>query len=114
MRKHRKFGRVRNQRRAFLKALAVNLILKGKIKTTLARAKSLRPFIEKMITHAKKSGASHAAYAILNKFLPKPAAQKLIKDIAPKYKARNGGYTRIVKLESRKGDEAKIAYIEFV
>jgi len=114
MKKKRKFNRERNQRRAFLKSLAVALITKGKIKTTIARAKELRSVAERLVTHIKRHQAQSAEYRELRKNLPKVAAQKLIKDIAPKYKERNGGYTRIIKLPPRRGDAAKMAFIEFI
>jgi len=117
MKKQRKFHRERNQRRAFLKSLAVALITKGKIKTTIARAKELRSVAERLVTHVKRhpAAAGHSAeYRELRKNLPKVAAQKLVKDIAPKYKERNGGYTRITKLPPRRGDAAKMAFIEFI
>jgi len=117
MKKKRKFNRERNQRRAFLKSLAVALIMKGKIKTTIARAKELRSFAERLVTRAKRRSAMagpSAEYRELRKNLPKAAAQKLVKDIAPKYKERNGGYTRIIKLPPRRGDAAKMAFIEFI
>jgi len=112
--KTRKFGRERNQRRAFLRSLAVGLITSGKIKTTLARAKALRPVAERLVTHAKKSGNLVLGYRGARKFLPKEAAAKLVKEIAPKYEARNGGYTRIIKLNRRGGDASQMALIEFV
>lgn len=104
----RKFHRVRSKRRALLKSLAVNLIMNGKIKTTLARAKELRSVAERLITHAKKHSPQ------IRKFLPKVAAAKLLKEIAPKYQERKGGYTRIIKLSPRAADAAKMAIIEFV
>jgi len=78
--------------------------MRGKIKTTLARAKELRGVAEKLVTRAEKS----------SKFLSAEAAKKLIKEIAPKYRERKGGYTRIIKLLPRKSDAAKMAIIEFV
>lgn len=114
MKKHRKFHRERNQRRAFLKSLAVALIMKGKIKTTMARAKELRSVAERLVTRVKKHQAPSAEYRELRKTLPKVAAQKLVKDVAPKYKERNGGYTRITRLLPRKRDAAKMAFIEFI
>jgi len=112
--KGRKFGREKNQRRAFLKSLAVNLIMHGKIKTTLARAKELRPFVERIVTHAKTHDTLSAEYREVRKILPKEAAKKLVKEVAPKFKERNGGYTRIIRLGQRDGDAAKMAFIEFV
>lgn len=109
----RKFGRVRNQRQALLRSLAVALISRGKIKTTLARAKATRSFVERLITYAKNKPAA-GAYREITKFINKGAARKLIRDVAPKYSARSGGYTRIVKIGRRGGDAAQIAFIELV
>lgn len=114
MTKIRKFHREKNQRRAFLKSLAVSLVVYGKIKTTLARAKELRTIAERLVTHAKKHDTILLKYRKIRKFLPKAASKKLVKDIAPRYKERNGGYTRIIKIAPRAGDAAKMAIIEFV
>jgi len=110
--KGRKFGRKRDQRKAFLKSLAVNLILKGKIKTTQARAKESRRLTERLITFAKKNDLNGVRFA--EKILPKTAVKKLIKEIAPKYTERKGGYTRITKIGRRKSDGAEMVFIEFV
>ncbi|MYE38450.1 MAG: 50S ribosomal protein L17 [Candidatus Spechtbacteria bacterium SB0662_bin_43] len=111
--KGRKFGRKRDQRRALMKHLSVALVEHGKIETTEARAKELRPFIERWVT--KSRGASSlGTYRLVISALGEPTAQKLRDDIAPRYKERNGGYTRIVKRLPRKGDAAKRAIIEFV
>lgn len=108
----RKFGRESAQRKALLKALATNLIVNGKIKTTEAKAKSLRPEFEKLVTRAKKN-TIHSK-RLLNGFLSSEAAKKLISEIAPKYVSRPGGYTRIIKAGPRKSDGARMAYIEIV
>lgn len=110
--KGRKFGREKDQRKALLKALATALILKEKIKTTEAKAKELSVFIEKQITKAK-TGTIHGR-RLLAGLLSKTSAKKLIVDIAPKYKERKGGYTRIIKLGPRQSDGAKMAIIELV
>lgn len=112
--KGRKFHREKNQRLAFLKSLAVNLIMHKKIKTTLARAKELRGVAERLVTHVKKHNAPSAEYREVRKMLPKEAATKLVKEIAPKYKERSGGYTRVLKLPARRTDAAKMAIIEWV
>ena len=112
--KGRKFGRVRNQRKALIKSLAVALIEKGKIKTTLPKAKSLRPHIERLVTYAKKGVKDGAGFRLVQKFLPKGSAEKLLKNVAPKYENRKGGYTRIIRLSPRPTDAAKMAYIEFI
>ncbi|MEK7621752.1 MAG: 50S ribosomal protein L17 [Patescibacteria group bacterium] len=110
---NRKFGRERNQRRAFLRSLAVNLIAHGKIKTTTARAKELRPLIEKMVTRARE-GDLLARRLLLARLGRPEAMQKLVTDIAPRYKERRGGYTRITKLPVRLSDGSPQALIEFV
>jgi len=110
--KGRKFARKRDQRRALRKTLAGSLVEKQRIKTTLAKAKELRPFIEKLVTHARKQDV--AAMRHLLRYLPKKSAKKLLNNIAPKFKDRPGGYTRIVKIGARKSDSAKLAIIEFV
>lgn len=109
----RKFHREKNQRNAFLKGLATALILRGRIKTTLERAKETRSLAERLITYAKKKSLI-MAHREITKFINKTAAKKLVKDIAPKYSGRNGGYTRIIKLGQRSGDAAQMVYIEFV
>lgn len=108
----RKFSRVTAQRKALLKALATSLILSGRIKTTEAKAKSLRPEFEKLITKAKRNTV-HSKRLVSN-FLNKGIAKKLFNEIAPRYASRHGGYTRIIKLGPRKSDGAKMAYIEIV
>lgn len=111
--KGRKFGRKKGQRRAFIKGLLNNLIMREKIETTEARAKELRPRAEKFVTLAKKQ--TIAALRLLLSRLPKQAAQKLYYEIAPRYTERKGGYTRIIKVaKRRKRDAAKSAVIEFI
>jgi len=107
----RKFSRKRDQRRALKKGLAVNLIEKGKIKTTLAKARELRPFIERLITKARTGELS--SLRLLLSFLPKKTAFKLFKEVAPKFKDVPGGYTRIIKAGQRKSDGAALGIIEF-
>lgn len=109
----RKFGREKDIRRALMKSLVFNLIKKEKIKTTEAKAKELRPFIEKFITRAKVDNL-HNRRLIISR-IGKESAKKLFEKIAPKYKERKGGYTRIIKLAPpRRGDASKMAIIEFV
>ncbi len=108
----RKFGRVRDERKAFLNSLASNLILKEKIKTTESRAKELSSFVAKIITKAKKGDIS--AKRIVSRYLPKKSSEKLNKEIAPRYKNRKGGYTRIIKLGPRKSDTSEMVIIELV
>ncbi len=109
----RRFGRKRDQRRALFSSLAKSLIIHGKIKTTEAKAKELRPYIEKLVTKAKVNTIHNRR--ILAGRLSDKAAEKLIKEIAPKYESfEKGGYTRIVKMGPRQEDGARIAIIEFV
>ncbi len=108
----RKFSRKRDQRKALLKSLATSLFLHEKIKTTEAKAKEISGFVERFITKAKKGDLSSIRF--LNRFFSKKIIEKLIKDIAPRYKERKGGYTRIIKLGQRKSDGAKMAIIELV
>ncbi len=110
----RKFGRSKNQKKALVNSLALNLILKGKIRTTEPKAKELRPFVEKLITKAKKGDLSARKFLISKLFNRKEEVAKLFDIIAPKYKGRSGGYTRIMKLGARKSDGSKMAIIEFV
>lgn len=110
--KGRKLGRKRDQRKALVKALVSALILHEKMKTTEGKAKEVSPFAEKFITIAKK-GDLNSRRRLSQFFAPK-IVKKLIADIAPRYKARQGGYTRIIKLGQRKTDGARMAIIELV
>ena len=111
--RNRKFGRETDQRAAFLRSLALALIERGKIKTTEARAKELRPFIEKLITKGRE-GTLASRRIVLSRLGVESGAKKLCDEISPRYKDRNGGYTRITKLPARPGDASKMAVIEFV
>ncbi|HUC89045.1 MAG TPA: 50S ribosomal protein L17 [Candidatus Paceibacterota bacterium] len=110
----RKFGRGRSQRSALLKGLVLSLIAHGRIETTEAKAKELRPMVEKMITKANIGTLASRRLVISRLYNLKAEADKLIDVIAPKYKSRSGGYTRITKLPRRAGDASKMAIIEFV
>lgn len=116
--KHRKegkkFGREKGQRNAFIKGLLVSLIEHERIETTDARAKAIRPEIEKMTTLAKKQTTA-SLRLLISRLRSKEAASKLFYTIAPRYTERNGGYTRIIKISKlRKGDDAAMSIIEFV
>ena len=107
------FHRSRDQRRALIKILMHHLVMKGRIKTTTARAKYLRSKIEKLVTLAKKQDLAKLRYLLSQ--LPKKSAYKLFNEIAPRYQERPGGYTRIIKLPlRRKKDGAELSLIEFV
>lgn len=110
--KGKKFGRVKEQRKALLKSLASSLILHKKIKTTETKAKELRRFVEPLITKAKV-GDLHKR-RLVRKYLSETTTKKLFAEIAPLYKERAGGYTRIIKLAPRDSDGARMAQIEFV
>src|SRR3989344_3902207 len=111
--KGRKFGLLTGKRRAFLRGLCHNLVMQGKIQTTEARAKEIRPRVEKLVTLAKKGDI--AALRLLMRRIPKDSAYKLFHEIAPRYKTKKGGYLRIRKTATtRKRDGSKQATIEFV
>ena len=110
----RKFGRNKNQKKALLNSLALNLIVRGKIKTTEPKAKELRPFIEKLITKAKKNDLATRRIIVAKLFNRSREVKKLFEVIAPKYLDKKGGYTRVLKLGVRKSDAASMAQIEFV
>jgi large subunit ribosomal protein L17 len=110
---NRKLGRERTQRIALLRSLAVSLIDKEKIQTTLAKARELRPYVEKVITKAKENTLSSRRH-IISVLASEKAAGKLISTLGPKYNERKGGYTRVLKTEPRKHDAAPMAIIEFV
>lgn len=109
---NRKFGRETDQRRALLRSLAQALVIREKIKTTSAKAKELRPFVEKLVTRSKT--ASIPNRRALTVEVGSEGAKKLVGILGPKFKDRTGGYTRIIKLPARKSDGSPMSYIEFV
>ncbi|VTS13397.1 LSU ribosomal protein L17p [Streptococcus pseudoporcinus] len=126
---YRKLGRTSSQRKAMLRDLTTDLLINETIITTEARAKEIRKTVEKMITlgkrgdlHARRQAAAYVRNEIASenydeatdKYTSKTALQKLFDDIAPRYAERNGGYTRILKTEPRRGDAAPMAIIELV
>ncbi len=113
LKKGRKLSRVASQRKALLANLACSLVHNGSIRTTDAKAKELRPFIEKMVTFAKR-GDVHARRQVFRRVKDKETVKKLFDEIGPTFSERNGGYTRIIKLGNRHGDNAPISIIEFV
>lgn len=111
--KGRKFGRETDQRRALIKGLASALIDHTSIKTTHAKAKELVPYVEKLVTKAKK-GDLHNRRQVISKVATVSSAHKLVDEIAPKLGARNSGYLRIVKEDNRRGDNAPMSRVSFV
>ena len=110
---NRKFGRKTDARRALMKSLCEELIKHGRISTTLAKAKELRPVIEKLVTKAQ-SGTVDARRQVSSQLATDKCTKKLVDEIAPRYKERKGGYTRITRTEVRAGDASQQAIIEFV
>ena len=108
----RKLGRTSSHRKALLKNLTIALIESEKIETTLPKAKELRSYVEKLVTKSRNADFNTHRY-VFAELQSKEATKKLINEIAPKYEAK-GGYTRIVKLVSRKGDGAEMAIIELI
>ncbi|HOC98249.1 MAG: 50S ribosomal protein L17 [Bacilli bacterium] len=116
-----KLGRTSSQRKALMRDLVTDLIINEKIETTLTKAKELRRLVDRMVTLGKKNTlASRRRAAMLVRFeytdeeKNEFALQKLFNTIAPRYQDRNGGYTRVLKLMPRQGDNAPMAIIEFV
>lgn len=110
---NRKFHRGTTQRRALLRSLARELFLNGRIITTEAKAKEVRPFAEELITIAREKTVA-ARRTLNSKLGNNPIVPKLVDVVAPKYEGRNGGYTRIIKLDARPSDGSKMAVIELV
>ena len=110
---YRKLGRTVSHRQAMFANMAASLIKHEQIKTTLPKAKELRPFVEKLVTLAKK-GDLHARRQAISQVRDVPQVGKLFETIGPRYAERNGGYIRIMKAGYRHGDNAPMAVIEFV
>ena len=108
-----RLGGSSSHQKALLANLATSLFEHGRIKTTEPKARALRPYAEKLITHAKK-GTLHNRREVLKKIRDKDVVHSLFAEIGPFYSDRNGGYTRIIKVENRKGDNAPMAVIELV
>ena len=115
--RHQKAGRqlrrTSEQKLALMRGLAKSLIEHGAIETTEAKAKELRPFVEKLITKAK-TGTVHARRLAGRHVQQRSTADKLFQEIGPKFAKRAGGYTRILKIGHRKGDGAEMARIELI
>jgi len=110
----RKFGREKNQRKAFVRGLLINLIRHGRIETTLARAKEIRPLVEKLVTTAKVDSVPNRRLVASRLINQADETAMLFTQYAPKYKDVAGGYIRILKLPTRLSDGAEKAIIEFV
>ena len=108
----RKLSRDKEERKALFKSLMTALILEESIQTTEAKAKAIRADIEKLVTKAKN--LEKGALLVLEKNLPKKAFDKMVKEIGPRFAKRNGGYTRIVKIGERFGDNSPLVIIEWV
>tara|TARA_B000000475_G_C15696480_1_gene324472 strand:+ start:45 stop:488 length:444 start_codon:yes stop_codon:yes gene_type:complete len=114
--KGRKLNRTASHRKALFSNMAASLVINKRIVTTHPKAKELQSYVERLVTYAKKNDV-HGRRLIQSKIigkLSKSVANELIHNIAPQYSARNGGYTRVIKLENRKNDDAIKAIIEFV
>lgn len=108
-----KLGRTSDQKRAMMRAMVTFLLEKGRIQTTITRAKEVRREAEKMITLGK-AGTLHAQRRALGFITKEDVTKKLFDSIAPQYAERNGGYTRIIRIGPRKGDAAEMAILELV
>lgn len=108
----RQFKRDFNERKALFKGLMTSLVMHERIETTEEKAKAIQGSVEKLVTKSKKKGT--AAKSLLLPYLSEDAVEKMFNEIAPRYTNRNGGYTRIIKLGRRFGDNAKVAIIEWV
>lgn len=111
--KGRKFGREKDERNALIKSLANSLVLEESIETTLPKAKEVLPYVEKLITKAKK-GDLHNRRQVIASLMTLEAAHKLVDEIAPKLKGRSSGHLRIERTRLRRGDNAQLATISFV
>jgi large subunit ribosomal protein L17 len=111
--KGRKLGRSPAHRKALFRNQLSSLVKEERIRTTLEKAKELRPLVEKAVTQGKR-GTIHARRQVNRVISDQDLVKKLFDEIAPRYHERPGGYTRIIKLGPRKGDGAEMAYLEFV
>jgi len=109
----RKLGRPTDHRRAMMRAMVTFLLEKGKIETTVTRAKEVRSVAEKMITMAK-TNTLHSKRQVHAFVTKEDVAKKLFDEVAPKYRERPGGYTRITRIGPRRGDAAEMAIIELL
>ena len=109
----RKLGRTTDHRKAMLRAMVTYLLENGQIETTVTRAKEVRAVAEKMITIGKNNDL-HSKRQVFAYVTKEDVAKKLFDEISPKYAERNGGYTRILKLGPRQGDNAEVVFLELV
>ena len=117
LKRNRKLNRTRSHRLAMLSNMASSLVFYKRIRTTLPKAKTLSPFVERLVTYSKSNDKLHGRRLIMSKIIgknSKKVANLLMNEIGPQYNARNGGYTRIIKLDNRKNDNAEMCLIEFV
>lgn len=106
-------GRTKGPREALLRGLATSVVLYEKIKTTEAKAKAIKPVVEKYVTRSKKNTLANRR-VLLSYFLHEKAVKKLLEDLGPRYQSRPGGYLRISRLGYRRGDNAHVVQLEFV
>lgn len=111
--KGRKFGRERDQRRALLKGLADSLVIHESIETTLPKAKEIVPYMEKLVTKAKK-GDLHNRRQVIAKLQTKESAHKLFDELSPKLQSRTSGHLRVERTRVRRGDNAQLARVSFI
>jgi large subunit ribosomal protein L17 len=107
----RRLSRDKNERKALFKSLMSALVLKERIQTTEAKAKAIRPEVEKLVTKAKQGG--NAAKLVLQQSLSKDAFEKILNDIAPRFSKKQGGYVRLIKIGKRFGDDAPVVVVEW-
>ena len=108
------FGRIKKRRESLLKNLVLSVILYEKVTTTLAKAKAALPILERLTHQAKKADLTAKHYLMQRLYNNELLVKKLIKEIAPRYTKKSGGYLRVVKLKPRPGDNALMARIEYV
>jgi len=111
--KGRKLGRTTEHRRAMFRNQIASLVEHGRITTTLAKAKELRPLAEKMVTKGK-AGTIHHRRQVRRWISNRELIKKLFEEVAPRFQDRSGGYTRVLKLGPRQGDGAEMAILEWV
>ncbi|MBE3583601.1 MAG: 50S ribosomal protein L17 [Limnochordaceae bacterium] len=111
--RERKLGRTKDARKMLLRNLVTSLILHGRLTTTEAKAKAIKPLADRMVTLGKRADL-HARRQAAAFLLDPVAVQKLFAEVAPRYKERNGGYTRVLRVGMRQGDAAPVALIEWV